>query len=177
MNTAELMQLCSLGWETFLKEGPTAALAFSRDQGFSKPRRHAKTMNLGAITANMTAAAPDGRQPIRASADLRVHAIEKRPGTPHANMITVGRTANNDVVLEDASVSRFHIYFQTANREWQVADAGSRNGTTLDGEPLAAKQLTPIRPGAVLKMGELRATFLDAPGLFSWLSERAARGQ
>ena len=170
----EYVALCRRGWEDFLKEGPTAALAFSRDQAFSAPRKHANTINLGAITQGMMAAARDGKSGpyTMPSGDLRVYEIAKREGTPHAQMITLGRTANNDIVLADASVSRFHIYFQQVDREWKVADAGSRNGSKLDGEALASKTLTPISSGSVLKLGELKGTFLNAPDLFSWLTQR-----
>ena len=38
--------------------------------------------------------------------------IEKSKDNAFQRRVTVGRTANNDIVLEDASVSRFHAWFQ-----------------------------------------------------------------
>ena len=34
--------------------------------------------------------------------------LEKRGGNPFANMITIGRARNNDVVLKASEVSKFH---------------------------------------------------------------------
>ena len=50
--------------------------------------------------------------------------------------VTVGRVANNDLVLYDPEVSRRHllIYFDT--NQWIVEDQGSSNGTFLNGAQL-----------------------------------------
>jgi DNA ligase (NAD+) len=45
--------------------------------------------------------------------------------------ITIGRTSNNDVVINDSSVSRLHAYVRREGDKWVVADAGSKNGTKL----------------------------------------------
>ena len=60
------------------------------------------------------------------------------------SMITVGRTANNDVVISDTEVSKFHAYFRRNEAgAWEVTDAGSRNGTWLGGKKLEAKRPVP----------------------------------
>src|SRR6266849_10245303 len=58
-----------------------------------------------------TDASPKKRR--RAGAPV-VFEVKKSPNKTNAFAmgITVGRTGNNDVVLEDNSVSRFHAYFQ-----------------------------------------------------------------
>src|SRR4051812_21962466 len=47
--------------------------------------------------------------------------------------VTVGRTSNNDVVLDHLSVSRFHAWFQRDEKSgiWSICDAGSKNGTKI----------------------------------------------
>src|SRR5262249_35799649 len=55
------------------------------------------------------------------------------------SMITVGRTANNDVVVPDISVSKFHAFFRTVDGVLTLADAGSKNGTEVGGQALAPK--------------------------------------
>src|SRR5262245_20155445 len=42
-----------------------------------------------------------------------------------ASMITVGRTANNDVVIPDTQISRFHAFFKPAYDGLTLEDAGS----------------------------------------------------
>jgi pSer/pThr/pTyr-binding forkhead associated (FHA) protein len=90
-------------------------------------------------------------------------------------MITVGRTANNDIVVADESVSRFHIYFQQVDGHWQVCDAGSRNGSRLDGGTLPPRNAHFIEPGATIQLGDVRGLFMTTEGLFDWLGNRVTR--
>lgn len=54
----------------------------------------------------------------------------------HAARVRIGRTADNDVVLEgDAEVSRAHAVLEEAGAGWMVVDDGmSRNGTYVNGQ-------------------------------------------
>ena len=45
------------------------------------------------------------------------------------SMITVGRTDNNDLVVPDEQVSKFHAFFRLVGDRVELSDAGSRNGT------------------------------------------------
>jgi hypothetical protein len=75
--------------------------------------------------------------------------------------VTVGRTSNNDLVIDDHSVSRFHAWFQRGDDgAWQLADAGSKNGTYLDGHRLAPKRPSPLSGEVRLKFGQIEARFL-----------------
>ena len=65
------------------------------------------------------------------------------------SMITVGRTANNDVVIPDVQMSRFHAFFRLDGNNVEVGDAGSRNGTWVGQE-----MLVPKGPVVLLKFGE-----------------------
>src|SRR5687768_16178652 len=48
--------------------------------------------------------------------------------------ITLGRTRDQDLVVDHPSVSRFHAWFELGKgrKGWQVADNGSRNGTVVN---------------------------------------------
>ena len=51
--------------------------------------------------------------------------------------ITIGRAADNDVVLEDGAVSNHHLtLIRTKEGGWLARDAGSTNGSFLDGHRL-----------------------------------------
>lgn len=63
--------------------------------------------------------------------------------------VTLGR--ETDVVFRGASVSRRHVTLSRTADGFQVVDAGSRSGTTLDGVPLGAP--LPLRPGAAIGLG------------------------
>ncbi|WP_026252149.1 FHA domain-containing protein [Streptomyces sp. PsTaAH-124] len=72
----------------------------------------------------------------------------------HGGQITVGRSADADVPLDDPDVSRVHCAVTLASDgRVSVADLGSTNGTVLDGRPVDPR---PVRfvPGALLRVGE-----------------------
>src|SRR5262249_43817669 len=80
--------------------------------------------------------------------------------------ITVGRSADADVPLDDPDVSRLHCAVTvTADGRISVTDLGSTNGTTLDGTRVTAR---PVRfpAGALLRIGEsaLRVARSGGPG-------------
>jgi hypothetical protein len=79
---------------------------------------------------------------------------------PH--MISVGRTNNNDLVVPDMSISKLHAFFSHSPRGFEVADAGSKNGTWLGGEPLQPRQPRLIKLGDRLRFGRIEFTVVDA---------------
>lgn len=79
------------------------------------------------------------------------------------NMITLGRTANNDLVIPDVSVSKFHAFFKTTPRGFEVADAGSKNGSWVAGQELAPRgDALPIKLSDRLRFGRIEFTVVDA---------------
>ena len=90
------------------------------------------------------------------------------------SMITVGRTKNNDVVLADPLVSKFHAYFRLIDGAWLIADAGSINGTRIGDIELPKRgQPQPIHWGERIAFGDCVLTFLDPAG--AWTALRARR--
>jgi hypothetical protein len=89
-------------------------------------------------------------------------AIRKVQDTfPH--MITVGRTANNDLVVADVSVSKFHAYFKLTERTLELIDAGSKNGSWVGGQELTPRgDPVPVRLGDRLRFGRVEFTVVDA---------------
>lgn len=102
--------------------------------------------------------------------------LEKAKDNMFQRRVTLGRTANNDIVLEDASVSRFHGWLQKEDEgeKWSLTDAGSKNGTWVSGLRLAPKKPQTLIDGARLKVGNLELTFHSAKSFKSFLEQRAA---
>ncbi len=85
-------------------------------------------------------------------------------------MITVGRTANNDLILSDFQVSKFHAFFRETPDGLLLADAGSRNGTFVDDQQLVAKgKPVSVQVGARVAFGKLRFTLLDGKRCWEFL--------
>jgi hypothetical protein len=99
-----------------------------------------------------------------ASRAFMVLAIRKVYDT-FPNMITVGRTANNDLVVPDVSVSKFHAFFKVTPKGFELADAGSKNGTWVAGKELAPRgDAVPVKLGDRLRFGRIEFTVVD-PGV------------
>ena len=53
----------------------------------------------------------------------------------------IGSHASNDVVLDDKTISRFHCRIVREGNAWRITDAGSKNGTRVDGVKVIAAEL------------------------------------
>jgi DNA-binding NtrC family response regulator len=74
-------------------------------------------------------------------------------GKRHAarsDVLTIGTSEGNDLVLSDETVSRYHLELQQRGDRIRVQDNGSTNGTAIAG---AFIERGTIAPGALLKLG------------------------
>jgi hypothetical protein len=74
--------------------------------------------------------------------------------------VTIGSAPNNDVIIEDATVSRRHarLTLVAARDEYQITDLGSTNGTYVNGRRVLGA--APIRKGDEMRIGAARFTLL-----------------
>ncbi|MFE0640373.1 FHA domain-containing protein [Streptomyces sp. NPDC058877] len=108
---------------------------------------------------------PDDRVDETATARLHVVAGPDAGGVHllHGGAIKIGRSVDADVPLDDPDVSRAHCTVTVgADGRVTVVDRGSTNGTTVDGAPVGDRPV-PLRPGALLRLGE-SALRLTGPG-------------
>lgn len=100
--------------------------------------------------------------------------IRKQKNNAFQRGITLGRTANNDLVVVDGSISRFHAWFHQDRRSgaWSVADAGSKNGTRVRGVKLEPKKPAALVGGERLRFGKVDAKFLTPPQLVALIKAR-----
>jgi hypothetical protein len=66
--------------------------------------------------------------------------------------VRVGRDLSNDIVVNDAEVSRQHARFMAQSGGYVLEDLGSTNGTFVDGQRLMGPHL--MRPGELILLGE-----------------------
>lgn len=91
-------------------------------------------------------------------------AVRKRLDTAGAlgERVSIGRAMNQDIVLRHPRVSKFHAFFITKAGDWSIADAGSTNGTTVNGVRLAPRKPALLRSGDQVGFGPIQTAFLDA---------------
>ncbi len=75
--------------------------------------------------------------------------------------ITVGRLHDNDIQINDPSVSSHHAEFTLRGGAYQLTDLDSTNGTYVDGELVEQADLA---PRTHIRFGEVDAVFCGATG-------------
>jgi TolB protein len=73
----------------------------------------------------------------------------------------IGRERDNDVVILDPKMSRYHAQISMEAGQWTLADLGSSNHTYLNG--MAITEPTPLQSGDRINLGETELT-LKMPG-------------
>lgn len=72
----------------------------------------------------------------------------------------IGQGPQNEVVLDDDTVSTRHARLDFEAGGWRITDLDSRNGTFVDGVRLAAGIPTPLPENAAVAFGAYRLTFV-----------------
>ncbi len=135
--------------------------------GFKQPKSASSTevllLDMDEEIGERTAGVSVRVMPIRAAESSRTH------------LITIGRTAKNDVTIADISVSRFHAFFKrNPAGGFQLHDAGSTNGTIVNESSVCTKEAGPptdVKSGDSIRFGQVDATFLEADALRSYVAK------
>ena len=100
------------------------------------------------------------------------------PGAAFAlegDQMTIGRDSTNEIVINDAEVSRRHARLTFQGGKYVLEDLGSTNGTFVNGQRLAGPRV--LKPGEVVSFGEQIVLVFEAanidPGA-TMVSQRAA---
>jgi hypothetical protein len=86
--------------------------------------------------------------------------------------ISVGRTPDNDVTIPESSISARHCFLRVLGAEISLTDAGSTNGTLVNGVKLAAKKAQTVVEGDVITLGRFNLGFHTTRGFIKTLRER-----
>ena len=97
----------------------------------------------------------------RFSTDTGLFVVESGPKAGaryglEADLITVGRHSQADIFLDDVTVSRQHVEVERSGDGYRVRDAGSLNGTYLNGDRIESARLN---DGDVLQVGRFKLLF------------------
>jgi pSer/pThr/pTyr-binding forkhead associated (FHA) protein len=75
---------------------------------------------------------------------------------------TLGRTADNDIVIDDTTVSRCHAMLLIEDGEVLLLDMESTNGTSINGAPAEPDEPVPLVDGDMIKVGRVLMRY-EAP--------------
>lgn len=85
---------------------------------------------------------------------------EKQKSVEIKDELTIGRSSEADLQIEDETISRIHCSIRKWGDEYYVKDMGSRNGTSVNGTPI--DDVTRIASGDTLRVGSFKIQ-IDVP--------------
>ncbi|MFW5920210.1 MAG: FHA domain-containing protein [Polyangiales bacterium] len=104
-----------------------------------------------------------------------VYVVAKREGAPFQDRIGIGRAPNTDVCIPLSRISKYHAFVTREDGRYYITDAGSKNGTTVAGETIEAKQPANIPDGARVHIGPYPFRFYTPDGFERLVASRAAQ--
>ena len=102
-----------------------------------------------------------------AASSNRVHTffVLKQPGQPDrivvwdTQEISLGRSAENDISVDHAEISRRHAHFVRTGKSYVVQNLNTSNGTLVNGEPITTRAL---ETRDVIRIADLELTFVQS---------------
>jgi hypothetical protein len=79
--------------------------------------------------------------------------------------VRVGRGPDNDLVIDDGTLSREHFLLRLVGGAWALEDLRSSNGSRVNGAPVNGTPAS-VEPGTRIEAGSVTFTFLDTRGLY-----------
>ncbi len=138
-----------------LHDGPVQNVSGATRLSAEEPviREWQETAQVNAVVPSLQPAEPGGAFRIRNGELAGKIFLLDRP------LITVGRGAECEVVLNDISVSRRHVQFLRQAGGNYAQDLTSRNGTTINNEPLLQPRL--LVPGDIVCVGNIPLEYIS----------------
>ena len=85
-------------------------------------------------------------------------------------MITVGRSNSVDIALNFPTISKLHAFFYQVGKKWVVVDAGSSNGTFVEGSKLKMREPHTLANGQTIDFGfDVSSKFILSERVVSFL--------
>jgi len=106
--------------------------------------------------------------PTASSEDPLALALQLRSGQ---RQLTLGRGDHCDIIINEATLSQLHLVFMCAKDCWTVRDAASKNGSSLNNQPLVPGRPSHLSEGDKLTAGRALFTFLEPSGMHQRLQQ------
>ena len=158
--------------EEFLQKQPATFLLVNIEGRAEGRDRSFKTSTISGTTAALAKAMATGAVKLSSQVGrFEVLPIVKGKDSPWAGRISIGRARNNDIVVDEASVSKMHAHFEQEGADLAVTDAQSHNGVTVNGEKLVGGGRRTLKVGDALLLGAVVATYVDAGALYDFIKK------
>jgi hypothetical protein len=134
----------------------------------SRPEGRHSTLTLS-LSTDGHADGPQGGAPVRHHLLGLLFPLESRDRRPWARL-SLGRSAENDIVLDDPAVSEYHGYVKARGGEVFLGDLGSTNGTLVNGEALRPPRTHSLRSEDIVTLGRCSFQYFTPADLYVYLS-------
>jgi hypothetical protein len=109
--------------------------------------------------------------------EARVIEIKERKESTSPSHVTIGRAAQNDIILYNKMVSKDHAYLEIPEKggNCSLVDIGSKNGTLLNGEEVTPNKTYPLRDGDEISFGpETKVVYFSSRTFHDFLKQLKA---
>ena len=106
--------------------------------------------------------------------EARVIEIKERKESATPSHVTIGRAAQNDIILYNKMVSKDHAYLEIPEKggNCSLVDVGSKNGTLLNGEEVTPNKTYPLRDGDEISFGpETKVVYFSSRTFHDFLTQ------
>ena len=106
--------------------------------------------------------------------EARVIEIKERKEGAAASHVTIGRAAQNDIILYNKMVSKDHAYLEIPEKggNCSLVDVGSKNGTLLNGDEVTPNKTYPLRDGDEISFGpETKVVYFSSRTFHEFLTQ------
>ena len=131
-----------------------------------KPLAAADLESTGAMTPVDDTVDTGGMAPVADGAAFAVLVVQRGPGEGTAYplvppVVHIGRASDQEVFLDDITVSRRHAELRLEGTTWTLVDLGSLNGTYVNKQAVQESQLV---SGDEIQIGKYRFRFMAGAG-------------
>jgi len=163
----------------------TFAMSYFTDQ-CAHPFLVGKDLYEGDMTRNLLPAATmrfsmttDARPEAESEASKQssiTHAIYMLRKKPYShempNVVSVGRSSENDIVIADYVISKSHAHLILFHGMYFIIDLGSTNGTRVNGQLLQPNAKVRLDPGSSIAFGRIIFVFTAPADLYQGLKAK-----
>lgn len=98
-----------------------------------------------------------GHEPAVARLDFKIGSLAGQSFSLNQNVFKIGRRQDNDLIIDDKTVSGYHSEIHFDGKNYTIVDKGSTNGTYVNGNKISQQRLF---SGDTIKIGSNEAYFI-----------------